>query len=110
MKTLTVYDPPMCCSTGVCGPDVDPVLPQFAGFLHTLQGLGVKVERHNLAQQPMAFVTNPAVKAILEKDGVEALPLVFIDGQLARRGGYPDHAERISWARAAREGTPVASA
>ena len=106
MKTLTVYDPPMCCSTGVCGPEVDPVLPQFAGFLYTLQGFGVKVERHNLAQQPMAFVTNAEVRAILEKDGVEALPLIFIDGRLTRRG-YPDHVERIAWAAAAREGTPV---
>ena len=100
----------MCCSTGVCGPEVDPVLPQFAGFLHTLQGLGVKIERYNLAQQPMAFVTNPEVKAALEKDGVDALPLIFIDGRLARRGGYPEHEDRIAWARAAREGTPVATA
>ncbi|HDT2310035.1 TPA: arsenic metallochaperone ArsD family protein, partial [Citrobacter braakii] len=23
MKTLTVFDPAMCCSTGVCGSDVD---------------------------------------------------------------------------------------
>ncbi|HEY5552373.1 MAG TPA: arsenite efflux transporter metallochaperone ArsD [Opitutaceae bacterium] len=110
MKTLTVYDPPMCCSTGVCGPDVDPALPKFAGFLHTLKGLGVTIERHNLARQPMAFVTNPEVKAILERDGVEALPLIFIDGRLACRGAFPSPEDRIAWVRAAREVTPLAIA
>nr|QTX14232.1 Arsenical resistance operon trans-acting repressor ArsD [Klebsiella pneumoniae] len=29
MKTLTVFDPAMCCSTGVCGSDVDQVLVDF---------------------------------------------------------------------------------
>jgi hypothetical protein len=33
MTTVTVYDPPMCCSTGVCGLQVDPKLAQFAGDL-----------------------------------------------------------------------------
>ena len=30
MKKLEVFDPAMCCSTGVCGVEVDPVLAQFA--------------------------------------------------------------------------------
>ena len=30
MTHLQVFDPPMCCSTGVCGPQVDPELPRFA--------------------------------------------------------------------------------
>jgi hypothetical protein len=25
MKTLEIFDPAMCCATGVCGVDVDPV-------------------------------------------------------------------------------------
>jgi hypothetical protein len=97
MKSIAVFDPPMCCSTGVCGPEPDPILPQFAGFLSQLEGAGVVVERYNLAQQPMAFVQNPKVKAILEKDGVEALPLIFIDGELVLQGQYPDRPTRIAW-------------
>ena len=80
MKNIQVYDPPMCCSTGACGPDIDPVLPRFAGFLVHLAGAGVKVERFNLAQQPLAFVQNPAVKALLDQGGVAVLPAIFIDG------------------------------
>jgi len=59
MKTkIEVYDPPMCCSSGVCGPRVDPVLPRFAGDLKWLQEQGIEVARHNLAQQPLAFANN----------------------------------------------------
>ena len=71
MKQIHVYDPPMCCSTGVCGPNVDPALPVFAGMLQQLKNKGIAVERYNLAQQPIAFVQNPAVKEVLDKEGCE---------------------------------------
>jgi hypothetical protein len=97
MKSITVYDPPMCCSTGVCGPEVDPVLTQVSGMLAQLSKLGVKVERYNLAQQPMAFAQNPEVRALLDKDGAECLPLFYIDGQVLLKGRYPEAEERSAW-------------
>lgn len=97
MKTIQVYDPAMCCSTGVCGPDIDPVLPQVAAFLHQLKEHGVTVDRFNLTQQPMAFVQNPAVKALLQSEGTDVLPLFFIDGNIALKGAYPDHDKRKEW-------------
>ena len=51
MKTLAIYDPPMCCSTGLCGNDIDPALVSFAALLTQLSQKGVKVERFNLEQQ-----------------------------------------------------------
>ncbi len=97
MKTIQVYDPPLCCSTGVCGPTISPVLPRMAGVLAHLKEGGVTVERHNLAQQPLAFAQNTAVKAILEKDGPDALPLIFIDGTLVCQGHYPDKETTARW-------------
>lgn len=97
MKHIQIYDPPMCCSTGVCGPDVDPVLPLFAGLLHRLQGSGIRVERYNLSQQPLAFVQNAEVRKLLETEGVGALPLIFIDGELELKGTYPDRDRRAQW-------------
>ena len=105
MKTIQVYDPPMCCSTGACGPDVDPVLPRFAGLLAQLGAAGVKIERYNLAQQPLAFVQNPAVKALLDQNGTDALPAIFIDGELALKGAYPGTEQRAAWMGQARAGT-----
>lgn len=107
MKIIQVYDLAMCCSTGVCGPDVDPVLPRFAGLLAQLGGAGVKVERYNLAQQPLAFVQNSAVKALLDQEGTDALPAIFIDGELALKGAYPDTEQRAAWMARAR---PAATA
>lgn len=103
MKLIQVYDPPMCCATGVCGPDVDPILPRFAGLLAQLSGGGVKVERYNLAQQPLPFVQNPSVKQLLDKEGTEALPAIFIDGELVLKGAYPDHEQRAAWIGRMRE-------
>lgn len=94
MKTIQVYDPPMCCSTGLCGTDIDPALVSFAALLTQLAQRGVKVERYNLGQQPMAFVQNAAVKALLDKDGVGALPIIFVDGQVHLKGRYLTDAER----------------
>ena len=56
MPKLQVFDPALCCSTGVCGTTVDPALPAFAADLAWLAEQGVTVERFNLAQQPGAFV------------------------------------------------------
>jgi Arsenical resistance operon protein ArsD len=101
MKTLQVYDPPMCCSTGICGPEVDPELVNFAAALAQLSSAGVKVERYNLGQQPMAFVQNPAVKAALDSEGMEVLPLIFLEGEVYLKGRYPDPDERPVLVRAA---------
>jgi hypothetical protein len=102
MKLIQVYDPPMCCSSGVCGPDIDPILPRFAGLLAQLQGRGVEIQRFNLAQQPVEFARNPAVRAALEADGTAALPLIFVDGRVALKGRYPDQPERAELMRRAR--------
>lgn len=89
MKTVLVYDKPMCCSTGVCGPDVDPVLPQFAADLDWLKSQGHRVERYNLAQQPQAFIENKSIHQILSTEGTDSLPVVVIDGEIVSRKVYP---------------------
>ena len=87
MPTVQVFDPPMCCSTGVCGPQVDPALVRFSADLDWLRGQGVTVERFNLSQSPAVFVANPLVAAAMrERD--DALPLLLVDGKIASRGSY----------------------
>jgi hypothetical protein len=87
--TIRVFDPPMCCGTGVCGPAVDPELARFAADLDWLQKQGVTVERHNLAQEPGAFVSTAVVKDALTARGNECLPLVLVDDRIAVEGSYP---------------------
>jgi 2-polyprenyl-3-methyl-5-hydroxy-6-metoxy-1,4-benzoquinol methylase len=95
--TVEVYDPAMCCSTGVCGPSVDPVLPRFAADLDWLARKGVNVTRFNLAQEPKAFTTNSAVKAALSKEGTSCLPLISVNGAVVSKGSYPDRAALAGW-------------
>lgn len=90
-KKLTVYDPAMCCSSGVCGPSVDPKLTAFAADIDWLKRQGVETERYNLAQQPQAFVENAQVSAELHKD-TDCLPLVLVNDEIVARGFYPDRA------------------
>jgi hypothetical protein len=89
MPVLRVFDPPMCCATGVCGPGVDPDLARFSADLEWLKGQGVEVQRFNLAQQPGAFVEHRAVKEALQTRGNESLPLVLVDDRVAVEGAYP---------------------
>ncbi len=86
---IQVFDKPMCCATGVCGPQVDPVLPRFAGDLDWLKAQGYTVERYNLAQQPQTFVENAMVIEQISKHGTECLPLILVDGKVVSSADYP---------------------
>lgn len=89
MTRIEIFDPPMCCSSGVCGPGVDPLLAAFAADVDWLGSQGVQVTRHNLAQEPQAFVGNPLVQQALQREGDGCLPLVLVNGEIAGRGAYP---------------------
>ncbi|MBK9472895.1 MAG: arsenite efflux transporter metallochaperone ArsD [bacterium] len=86
---IQIYDPPMCCPTGICGPGVDPELVRFAADLDWARRQGGQVERYNLSQEPGAFVANPLVKELLTKEGNDCLPLIVVDGAVAFKGSYP---------------------
>ena len=86
-KSLEVFDPAMCCSTGVCGPSTDPDLIRFAADLDWLERHGTKVRRYNLSQEPEAFISNPQVAEAL-KGGVGCLPLILVEGQIISQGAY----------------------
>lgn len=89
MAKMLVFDPAMCCSTGVCGPSVDPTLPQFAADLEWLRSKGVEIERFNLAQQVAEFTSNFKVKQALNSRGTRVLPMILVDDEVKASGGYP---------------------
>lgn len=93
MTQIEVFDPPMCCSSGVCGPSVDPLLAAFAADVDWLISQGVAVVRHNLAQDPQPFVTNTVVLDFMRRDGDACLPLVLVDGAILAHGAYPRREE-----------------
>lgn len=96
-RHLHVYDPALCCATGVCGPQVDPALARFAGDAKWLEAQGVEVRRFNLAQNPAAFVENERVRAALTAKGEAALPCVLVNGEVTLTGQYPARAQLAAW-------------
>ena len=98
MNKIQIFDPALCCSSGVCGVVVDQKLVDVAADVAWAKQSGAVIERFNLAQQPVAFATQPVVKAFLERSGQDALPLVLLDGEMALAGRYPTRAELARWA------------
>ena len=102
MSTIEVFEPALCCSTGVCGPEVPQELVTFSADLDWLRGQGADVARFNLASEPVAFTGKRVVLDFLEVSGSEGLPLVLVNGVVAMAGRYPSRTELTRWA-----GTPA---
>lgn len=98
MKTIQVFEPALCCSTGVCGTEIDQVLVDFTANVNWANQNGIQIERFNLAQQPLLFANNPTVKKFLELSGHNALPLTLVGGDIALTGAYPSRADLSRWA------------
>ena len=110
MSELLVFDPAMCCSTGVCGPEVDPALVRFAADLESVSREGVTVQRFNLGAEPQAFMRNALVRETLQREGMACLPLVVANGEVVSRGCYPSREELAGWAVLALPTPPRAAA
>lgn len=111
MKQLEVFDPAMCCSTGVCGVDVDPVLAQFAADLKWVEEQGVSVRRYNLGQEPRAFADNEAVVREMQA-GMDRLPILAVDGHIVSTGIYPSRqqlSQKLGIAHGDRPVIPIGS-
>jgi len=104
---IEIYDPAMCCSSGVCGPGVDPELVRIQEALRQIQKQApqVQVSRCGLSSDPQAFVANAAVADLLKSEGPKCLPLVFIDEDLLTKGRYPSDEQLQAILR--HEGVPV---
>ena len=92
-QTLQIFEPAMCCSTGVCGPDVDTQLVQFAADIEWIKSQGVAVHRFNLSQNPDAFVKEETISNLLVSDGEACLPVILFNGQVALQSRYPERSE-----------------
>jgi hypothetical protein len=86
---LEIFEPALCCSTGVCGPEPDNALLDLQNVILLLQKAGVAVHRYAINQQPLAFSKNETVKQFVRAEGPGKLPLTLLDGELLKAGDYP---------------------
>jgi len=103
MSKIEIFDPAMCCSTGICGPGIDQELLRVATTVNTLTKKGITVIRYGLSSEPQAFVDNKKVNEYLMKDEVEILPITIVDGEVVKTKEYPTDDEFAQWAGLSKE-------
>lgn len=95
MKVMQIFEPSMCCSTGLCGVGVDKELLRVSTVINSLKNNNVNVERFNLSNSPQEFVSNRTVNKFINEKGVDGLPATVIDGEIIISGRYPTNDEFI---------------
>ena len=88
MKKIEIFDPAMCCSTGVCGPSVDRELIRVSVAINNLKNKGMNVTRYNLASEPDAFVNNSVIGQLLMDKGPDVLPVTLVDGKVVKEKSH----------------------
>ncbi len=91
--SVELFDPPMCCPTGICGPAIDQSLLDVNDMVLQLQGAGLRVERYQMTTSPQAFLNNPEVMRLVREQEMAALPITTVDGRVIKSGAYPTLAE-----------------
>lgn len=97
MTTITVYDPAMCCSTSICGAEVDQRLVDLAADLDWLKAQGVRVQRFGLSREPAEFAANDTIRQIMQGSEGDDLPVFLVDGSFKAKARYPARAELAEW-------------
>ena len=87
MKKIEIFDPAMCCPTGLCGTNINPEVKKQ----------GIIVTRHNLRDEPQVYVSNKTVNDFLQKHGADALPITLVDGEIAVSQTYPTTKQMSEW-------------
>lgn len=97
MNSIKMYDPAMCCSTGVCGPSIDPELLRVSFVFNNLTKRSYSIERFNLSNDPTAFIDNILVNTLLNEKGVDSLPIILLNEEVVISGRYPTSEEFEKW-------------
>ncbi len=97
MKDIIIYEPAMCCETGLCGVSVDPELLRISTVINTLKENGVAIKRYNLSNYPNEFVYNKMILNFLKEHGVDNLPITVVGNEIKVSGCYPTNAQFAEW-------------
>lgn len=90
MKIIEIYEPAMCCPTGVCGPSVDPEILMLTAVAKEVNNTdGLRLLRRNLSHNPQAFARATQISEKIQNDGIDVLPITVVDGEIVKEAGYP---------------------
>ena len=89
INSIELFDPPMCCPTGLCGPTLDQALLDVSDMILALQTEGWPVERYQMTSHPHKFINNPEIMRLVREKQMAALPITTVNGQVIKVGAYP---------------------
>ena len=87
-NTVEIFEPPMCCPTGLCGPVQDQTLLDLLETVRSLESNGVKVARYQPGANSSAFMSNAEVMAAVRASNTAALPITVVNGRVVKSGAY----------------------
>jgi hypothetical protein len=90
---VEIFDPPMCCPTGICGPTIDQALLDLNEMVLALQAKGIGVARYQMTSHPNAFLNNAEVMKLVREQQMDALPITVVHGKVIKTRAYPLLAE-----------------
>jgi hypothetical protein len=90
---IELFDPPMCCPTGLCGPALDQTLLDVSEMLRQLEAEGFSTQRYQMTSHPQVFLNNPEVMRLVREQQMEALPIIVVHGRVIKSGAYATRSE-----------------
>jgi hypothetical protein len=92
---LRIYEGPMCCSTGICGPEPDKVLIEFNETLQKIQREfnDVNVVRASISFNVNLFLEKNEIIELVKEQGPEVLPITMINGSIIAKQCYMPYDE-----------------
>ena len=86
---VEIFDPPLCCPTGLCGPVLDTTLVDLGEAMFALQAEGRTVVRHMMTADPQAFLRNRDVYELIRQRQLAVLPITVVRGRIVKTDAYP---------------------
>jgi hypothetical protein len=88
---LEIFEPTMCCPTGICGPSVDEILVKVGENIEILKSKyeGIDIQRYQPQTHPFVFMGNMTVSSLVKENGQSVLPITVYNGKIIKQGEYP---------------------
>ncbi|MEF9919227.1 MAG: arsenic metallochaperone ArsD family protein [Eubacterium sp.] len=90
MCSIAIYEPIQCQKD-------DPNVLQINVMVNALKKSGICISIHNIWNEPQLFSEVRPLDEVLLRDGADALPLTIVDGEVYKKGQYPDYNELLKW-------------
>jgi len=92
-KVIILYEPTLCCSSGICGPNPDQALVTLQDTIDKIKEHGIGIERFQITTHPRKFTDNAEIMKLMQQRQLDALPITAVDGKIVKVGGYPSMAD-----------------